>query len=601
MKLSRIYSNQNRLFSPIAFNGIRDTNISVVFARITKPKDATKDSHNLGKTTLVHLIDFLLLKNIDKDHIFLKHGELFTKFVFYLEIQTPRGAYVTIRRAVATHTRASLKRHSEEIPDLSDWDNQKWDHEDITIEKARQLLDSYLDLEAIKPWEYRKGVSYFLRAQADYRDYFQIEKFMKGRDVEWKPYLSQIVGLDASVVEKKYVLDDDIAALEQRRNERQAEVQFSEEDYTKLQARIAIRQQEVERTGQLLDKFDFRQEEERINKTLVQRVESRTAEINSALYDTDYDLEELRTALRTGFAFKLETVRQVFEETKTYVPEKLLKEYESLVDFNKRLTQERNSLIRRQVRELEASREQLSKEAQDLNQERVRLMELLGGEDTFKKFKGLQKAHAGHQGELRYLVAQRENLEKVIEISRQIRELERERDEAAAKLKDTVQKPTSRTKAIQIEFNDLVHRVLDLTGEFYLTINQSGNVEFRVETKLPGSRRETSSQSEGTSYKKVLCALFDLAILRTYSKEPFYHFVYHDGILEGLDVRKRKLVLEVLRETAIKFGIQCIISVIDSDLPRNADDTKIPFPQSEIIVDLSDSGPTGRLFRMREF
>ena len=159
MKLSRIYSNQARLFAPIAFNGVRDANISVVFARITKPKDPTKDSHNLGKTTLVHLIDFLLLKNIEKDHIFLKHGELFTKFVFYLEIQTPKGAYVTIRRAVATHTRASLKRHSEEIPDLSDWDNQKWDHEDITIDKARQLLDSYLDLEAIKPWEYRKGVS----------------------------------------------------------------------------------------------------------------------------------------------------------------------------------------------------------------------------------------------------------------------------------------------------------------------------------------------------------------------------------------------------------------------------------------------------------
>jgi uncharacterized protein YydD (DUF2326 family) len=601
MKLSRIYSNQTRLFAPIAFNGVRDANISVVFARITKPKDPTKDSHNLGKTTLVHLIDFLLLKNIEKEHIFLKHAELFAKFVFYLQLQTPKGDYVTVRRGVATQTRASLKRHAQEIPDLSDRANEKWDHEDITIDKARQLLDSYLDLGAIKPWDYRKGVSYFLRAQADYRDYFQIEKFVKGRDVEWKPYLSQIVGLDSSVVEKKYVLDDDIAALEQRRDERQAEVQFSEEDYTKLQARIAIRQQEVERTGQLLDKFDFRHEEERINKTLVQRVESRTAEINSALYDTDYDLEELRSALKTGFAFKLETVRQVFEETRTYVPEKLLKDYESLVDFNKKLTQERNSLIRRQIRELEVSREQLSKEAQGLNQERVRLMELLGDEDTFKKFKGLQKAHAAHQGELRYLVAQQESLEKVIEISRQIRELQRERDEAAAKLKDTVQRPSDRTKTIQIEFNDLVHRVLDLTGEFYLAINQSANVEFKVETKLPGSRRETSSQSEGTSYKKVLCALFDLAILRTYSKEPFYHFVYHDGILEGLDVRKRKLVLEVLRETATKFGIQCIISVIDSDLPRTEDDAKIPFPQSEIIVDLSDSGPTGRLFRMREF
>jgi uncharacterized protein YydD (DUF2326 family) len=601
MKLSRIYSNQMRLFTPIAFNGIRETNISVVFARITKPKDPTKDSHNLGKTTLVHLIDYLLLKNIDKEHIFLKHSELFTKFVFYLELQTPTGDYVTIRRGVANNTRASLKRHSDGIIDLSTQANQVWDHEDVTIEKARQLLDGYLDLSAIKPWDYRKGVSYFLRAQADYRDYFQIEKFMKGRDVEWKPYLSQIVGLDASVVERKYLLDEEITALEERRAERQAEVQFREEDYTKLQARIAIRQREVERTGQLLDRFDFREEEERINRTLVQRVESRTAEINSTIYETDYDLEELRGALKTGFAFKLETVKQIFEETKTYVPEKLLKDYESLVDFNKKLTQERNTLIRRQIRELEIRREQLSKEAEGLNQERVRLTSLLGDVDTFRKFKGLQKAHADQQGELHYLVAQCESLEKVLEISREIRERQRERDEAAAKLKDTVQEPTARTKTIQIEFNDLVRRVLDLNGEFYLAINQSGNVEFKVETKLPGSRREASSQSEGTSYKKVLCALFDLAILRTYCREAFYHFVYHDGILEGLDVRKRRLVLQVLRETALKYGVQCIISVIDSDLPRSEDDERIPFPESEIVLDLNDSGPTGRLFRMREF
>lgn len=601
MKLSRIYSNESTLFLPITFNGVRDTNINVVFARITKPKDPTRDSHNLGKTTLVHLIDFLLLKNIEREHIFLRHAELFARFVFYLELHSPAGAYITIRRSVSNQTRASLIRHSQQLPDLSHATKVNWDHENVTIEKARQLLDGYLDMTAITPWDYRKGVSYFLRAQADYRDYFQIDKFVKGRDVDWKPYLSQIVGLDATIVEKKYRLDDEIASLEEKRAERQAEVQFSEDDYTKLQARIAIRQEELERTGRLLDRFDFREEEERINRDLVQNVEASAAEVNTEIYDTDYDLEELRAALKTGFAFKLETVKQIFDETKTYVPEKLIKDYESLVDFNKKLTRERNGLIRRQIGELEGRREQLSKKALELSHERVRLTALLGDRDTFRKFKGLQKEHAGQQGELRYLLAQSENLEKVVEISKQIRDRQRERDEAAATLRDTVQKPTDRTRAIQIEFNGLVRRVLDLTGEFYLTINQSGNVEFKIETKLPRSAKEVSSQSEGTSYKKILCALFDLAILRTYSKEAFYHFVYHDGILEGLDVRKRKLVLEVLRESAEKYGVQCIISVIDSDLPRTEDDTKIPFPQKEIIVDLSDSGPSGRLFRMREF
>jgi uncharacterized protein YydD (DUF2326 family) len=601
MKLSQIYSNQPRLFVPITFNGIGNTDISVVFASITKPKDPTKDSHNLGKTTLIHLIDFLLLKGIDKDHILLKHADIFAKFVFYLELQTPAGTFVTVRRGVTNHTKVSLKRHEEQIRDPEPAAFDSWDHEDVTLEKGRQLLDGYLDLTSIKPRDYRKGVSYFLRTQADYRDFFQIEKFMKGRDIDWKPYLAQIVGLDAKVVEKKYELDDEIAALVQRRAERQAEVQFSEDDYTKLRARIAIREQEVQRTGQLLDKFDFRQEEERINRALVQRVEARTAEINTLLFDADYDLEELRSALKTGLAFKLETVKQIYEESRIYFPNELLRDYESLIDFNKKLTQERNSLIKRQVRELETQRDQLSNEAQSLNQERVRLMALLGEGDTFKKFKGLQKVHAGYQGELQFLTAQRESLERVLEISKQIRDLARERDAAASQLRDTVQEPTKRTRAIQVEFNDLVRRVLDLTGEFYLTINQNGNVEFNIDTKLPGSRTEISSQSEGTSYRKVLCALFDLSILRTYAKESFYHFVYHDGILEGLDFRKRRLVLEVLRETSSQSGVQCIISAISDDLPRTETDAKIPFPPAEIVVELNDSGTSGRLFRTREF
>jgi uncharacterized protein YydD (DUF2326 family) len=167
-----------------------------------------------------------------------------------------------------------------------------------------------LDLTAIKAWDYRKGVTYFLRTQADYRDYFQIEKFVKGRDVDWKPYLAHVVGLDADLVAKKYQLDDQIDELQKKRAERQAEVQFSEQDYTKLQARIAIENQDVQRMGLLLDQFDFRQEEERVSRDLIQRVERRISEINKELYDIEYDLDQLRGALRTGFAFKLDTVKK---------------------------------------------------------------------------------------------------------------------------------------------------------------------------------------------------------------------------------------------------------------------------------------------------
>ena len=85
------------------------------------------------------------------------------------------------------------------------------------------------------------------------------------------------------------------------------------------------------------------------------------------------------------------------------------------------------------------------------------------------------------------------------------------------------------------------------------------------------------------------------------AEQPFYHFVYHDGILEGLDTRKRKVLLDLLREVAAKYKIQYIMSAIDSDLPRDEKDKRIEFPSKEIVLPLSDQGTKGRLFRMDEF
>jgi len=601
MKLSRLYTNDAKRFTPIRFNGITDDRLNVVFATITKPKDAKKDSHNLGKTTLIHVIDFVLLKQLTQEHFFLKHTELFTPFIFYLELLTPKGDYVTIRRSVINHSKVALKRHDVGNQNLTKASDTTWDHLDIPIERARQLLDSYLDLRTIKPWDYRKGVSYFLRTQDDYSDYFQIQKFASGKDVDWKPYLAQIIGIDANAVTKKYTCEERIEQVKTQRADRQSEVGTDEKDFTKLQNEIAIKEQELTRAAALLDTFDFREEERRITKDVVERIEQRISDINNELYNLDSDLEQMRQSLSAGATFKLETIKQIFDEAHTYLPEALYKDYDELVDFNKRVTQERNKLLRRQIKDRETQRAILDAEANRLNGERVQSLSLLRSASTFDKFKGLQKEFAKQQGGYNYLIEQRARLQKVIELSRQLRDFERDRDDAAATLKDAVDAPTKRQQEIAVEFNSLVKRVLDLDGVFFPRINTIGNIEFRIETRARDNAAKLSSQSEGTSYKKLLCALFDLAILRVYAKEAFYHFVYHDGILEALDFRKKRRILEVLRETSTKFKIQCIITAIDDDVPRDEKGEKIPFPENEIILRLHDAGQSGRLFKMREF
>ena len=110
-----------------------------------------------------------------------------------------------------------------------------------------------------------------------------------------------------------------------------------------------------------------------------------------------------------------------------------------------------------------------------------------------------------------------------------------------------------------------------------------------------------SSQSEGTSYKKLVCALFDLALLKVYEDAPFFHFVYHDGILEGLDDRKKLAFLGIVREQIGAGKTQYIMTMIDSDVPRNSRDERVEFPPSEMVLRLHDDGQDGRLFKMAEF
>jgi uncharacterized protein YydD (DUF2326 family) len=132
-------------------------------------------------------------------------------------------------------------------------------------------------------------------------------------------------------------------------------------------------------------------------------------------------------------------------------------------------------------------------------------------------------------------------------------------------------------------------------------VNSNGNFDYQIDLSLQGQTGVPSSQGEGTSYKKIVCALFDLALLKTYEGMPFFHFVYHDGILEALDDRKKLALLEVVREQIRGGKTQYILSLIDSDIPRDSEGKRIEFGADEVVLHLHDDGPSGRLFKMAEF
>lgn len=602
MQISRVYSNIPELFSPIDFNfGTDAARLNVILDEVRKPADKKRDSHNLGKTTLLHLIDFMMLRGISPDFFLAKHKHRFENFNFFLEISLNSGDYATIRRSPANPNEIGLKRHAEGLQDFSEAPDDEWDHAAMPIDAAKQLLDGWLDLRILKPYDYRKAITYFLRSQDDWSDELQLRKFSQGKDAHWKPFVAHLFGFKSELIDRKYQLDEEIQSAKERLEEHQLEVQFKEDDLPALITDIARLRQEIEELSAQLDGFHFDAEERRLMTQIVDEIETEIAQINSALYNIRYDIHQIDVSLEQKDKFNLAEIEEIFRETQLHFAQSLKRKYEELVAFNKKVTHERDVALRARRRELETKREELQNRNRDLDAKRQTSMAILKNTDTFSKYKLLQKQLVDRRAHLVYREEQEKKLETVAEMARSVRELERERGRIVDEMKMMVAKQTIIAEKFRTVFNRYCQQVLDHNGVFYFKLNSSNNLDYEIGLEEKGQIGKTSSQGDGTSYKKLICALFDLALLKVYEDSPFFHFTFHDGVLEALDNRKKEALLRVVREQIASGKTQYILTLIEADMPRDAKGKPIRFGEDEVVLRLHDEGDGGRLFRMTEF
>jgi len=204
MKLSKLYTNQPN-FKNIEFN----SGFNVIYADV-KTNDDNRNSHCLGKSLLVDLIDFLLLKKVGskKNHPLYKTKNeagdyIFNDYIFYLEIILNSGDYLTIQRNVTNNTKIAFKRNETGVEDFIP--PVSWDLE-LSYDKAKKQLNEYFNFEffANKKYDYRKAINYCLRRQGDYQDIYRLAKFKSGKDSYWKPFMFDLLGFDGNLLEEKY-------------------------------------------------------------------------------------------------------------------------------------------------------------------------------------------------------------------------------------------------------------------------------------------------------------------------------------------------------------------------------------------------------------
>ena len=537
MKLSRLYSNKPGLFEPVDFI----QSLNVVMAEIRLPENRDKDTHNLGKTTLGRLLDFGFLAKRDAKFFLFKHLDLFKDFIFFLEIELQDASFVTLRRGVEEATKISFKRHEAGHQDLSALPMADWDHQDVPFDRARDLLDGLLDWRALKPWSFRKGLGYLLRSQDDFRDVFQLRKFASAH-ADWKPFLAHVLGFDAQLVAQHYEKEAELTEKQATAQTIKNELGCSIEDISKIEGILLLKQKEAEKKQQLLDTFDFRTHDKDRTKQLVDDVDERIATLNAERYSLTQNKKKILASLEEDqILFNPDEAQRLFEESGVLFKGQIKKDFQQLIAFNRAITDERRGYLQVERSEIEAELKRVNTELTALGKRRSDMLSFLSGTDVFSKYKQVSDDMVTLRADITSLERQRGFLHRLQELRTGIRALTDERGHLQTQIEADVEKQNSDQDSlfstIRLFFSDIVEEVINRKALLSVSPNQVGHLEFKAEI-LDESGNATSADL-GHTYRKLLCIAFDMAILRAHINDKFPRFIYHDGVFESLDDRKK--------------------------------------------------------------
>lgn len=591
MKISAVYSNDDSVFPRIDFF----KGLCVVFATVKTPDDIRKDNHNLGKSLLVKVIDFVMLGGLSTEHPFKKHPELFDKFVFFGEFVCNSGIVVTVRRPVTGRQAICIQTADERNLDYSELAQEDWEHPNLSMQSAIALLNEVFALDSIAPLTYRKALGYFLRTQDDYSDEFQIAKF-RGKDVDWKPATARLLGFDDSLIRQKYEVEYRIVELK-----KQLSSSSQNNQYDEIRGLWQAKKSDTDKLRDQVNSFSFQRIESEISRTDLGEIEAIIAALNREQYEIGIELAEIERSLRPDFKFDIDKVRSIYEEAGIYFSQQLTADYAQLVEFNRQVSQGRRERLSQLAISLNERRAGIELEMTDLDARRQHSIAILKNKDTLEKYRQLNSLLLKEEEEVRRLRSLLDTLDAAEVLSREITKLERDKTELVEAIRDMYRMPNHIYEDIRESFIEATREIIGVPAIIAVDINKSGNLTFKTKIIQSHESGEETSLSDGTSYKKLLCACLDLALLIAHSSTSFYRFVYHDGIFEGLDNRRKVSLLNFVRHVCETYGIQYILTVIDTDLPRNTGDDKVLFSHAEIIRELDDSGERGRLFRMSQF
>ena len=587
MQLSKLYTNKNN-FKTIEFND----GVNIIIGRIDFPENKISNAHNLGKTIIVRLIDYLLLKDTNKGGYF--DGKTFEDYIFFLEIKLNDGRYATIKRKPNSNL-VSIKLHN--VAKQNFVNETEWDYENYTVsgkKNAQTVLQELLDFNVLSDIKYRDSLTYFLRGQEDYSDPFQLSKYMKSKEKNWKPMLFELLGYNGKLLAQIFNINEQIKTISSEIDQIKKHYGINETELDKYQSIKEVIENNINLLSAQAENFDFYQREAKISDDLVKQIETKIAVLNIEVYNIKLEIEAINESLNTDIAYNYDDVFELYQEFKILFPEKLQKSFTELNEFNRKITNDRrlklNDLLDVKVKR----QKEIDTLLIELNEQRISCLSRLCELESFQKFKEAQKEIVQLTTRLNDVIKKIEAINSIGEKNRIIANCKSELEEAKRNILTQIQSGTEKGKQIKKYFADYIKFIIGADAVLSFELLSTGNLNFRFD--FINALGEPTKENKGHTYMKEICACIDLSIINSYLTNSYYRFTFHDGCLDGDDPKFAIAYLELIKKLALN-GMQCVITMIDSVVPKKQDGTTYKLNGKDIILELNDAPDgSGTLF-----
>ena len=558
-----------------------------------------QDAHTLGKTILGRLLDFAFLSRRDLKAFPYAQAEKLTEFVFFLEIELADSTFVTIRREVANPSKVSFKTCRLGDQDFTDLPQQDWNHWQVDFDRAETLLDGILNWGALKPWLFRSELAYLLRSQDVFRDVFKLIK-SDTKLMDWQPFLAHVLGFNGSFFEDYFNKKVELESKLEEEKDLKKRFGGSAEDISKLDGIIFLKNADAEKKKRFLDDFDFKYADLEKTKRLVEETDVRIAALESERHALICNKSRIEKSLKEAApAFDVKAAEAVLAESRVYFTELAKNELSLLVEFNRQMTDERRTYLEADLEEICARLEAVNRELEVLREERARSVSFLTDTDDFEIYKAVSEELIALREDIAGLESQKADLQKLQKVRNDIRALRDDCNVCQQKIEADIEAqsadPASCFSKIRLFFNEIVEEVINRKALLSVVLGSTGHPEFSAQ--LLDDYGSGTSADLGHSYRKLLCIAFDMAVLRAHLEDEFPRFVFHDGVFESLDDRKKVSLMTVIRRYA-DYGIQPVLTMIDSDMPSGVAESSEFVRPEEVVLRLHDESEEGRLFRM---